>query len=237
MANRNFSNGGKIFMMESKPVMVTMNFIVDSSDSAGLGIRSLKGATVQNVFMHTSATPGAGNSNPSTPNVTVTNPNPAAGTIVIQLQDNYNKILDFNTSMISPNSGSSLLVASAGLTAGIAYVITILGNTTTAAWHTLGVPAGITPAVGVAFIAAHTSAVGTGAVQISAATGSGVATIEGLGLPNLLTAPAPSANQGFGAEVILQARDYAGAIAAPADGTIIAITLMMSDSTVTVMGQ
>lgn len=225
MANRNWSNGGKVFQMESSPVTISCTFTVNSTDSAGLGITSLKGPTVSAVYMNTSATPADNN------------PNPAAGTIVLQLQDNYNRtIVPMKHSIQSPLSGSSLLVASAGLTVGVAYVITILGTTTTAAWHALGVPAGVTPAVGVSFIAAATSALGTGAVQITAAAGSGVASIEIVGEPNMSIAPDGLQNQGFGAQIILQCRDYAGAIVAPANGSIISLELLLSNSSVTVQG-
>ncbi len=226
MANRNFSNGGRMYMMETKPVVVSCNFVVSATDSGGLGITSLKGATVKAVYMHTSATPAT------------LNPNPADGTIILQLQDNYNSVLSVQAASIrSPLSGSSLLVASAGLTAGVAYTITILGTTTTAAWHTLGVPAGVTPAVGVSFIALATSAVGTGAVQITAAAGSGVASVEIVGNPNLSIAPNGLASQGYGAQIILQCRDYAGALVAPTDTSVITLNLLMSDSSIKVQGQ
>lgn len=237
MANRNWASGGKVYSMHVSPVLIDCNFIVDSTNGNGLGIRALKGPAVQNVFMHTSSTPGAGNSNPATPNQVIVNPNPASGTIVIQLQDGYNRSFSGFRSIVSPLSGSSLLVASAGLTVGVAYVITILGTTTTAAWHALGVPAGVTPAVGVAFIAAATSALGTGAVQITAAVGSSVAAIESVGNSNLSIAPVPSANQGYGAQFILQCRDYAGALVAPANGSVISLSFYLSNSSIEVQGE
>lgn len=237
MANRNFANGKSIYIPHVKPVLIDCNFVVDSTNGNGLGIRSLKGPMVQNVFMHTTASAGAGNSNPNTPNVAVINPNPASGTIVVQLQDNFNRIYSGIRSIVSPVSGSSLLVASAGLTVGVAYIITSLGTTTTAAWHALGVPAGVAPAVGVAFIAKATSALGTGAVMITAAAGSGVASIESVGDSNLAIAPDPSVSQGFGAQFILQCRDYAGALVAPANGTVISLSFYLSDSSVIVQGE
>lgn len=223
--------------MHVKPVLLDCNFVVDSTNGNGLGIRSLKGPMIQNVFMHTSATPGPGNSNPASPNVVVTNPNPASGTIIIQLQDNFNRSFSGFNSIVSPLSGSPLLVASAGLTVGVAYVIVSLGTTTAAAYHALGVPAGVTPAVGVAFIAKATSALGTGAVEITAAAGSGVASIETVGDPNLSIAPDPTQSQGFGAQLILQCRDYAGAIVAPANGTVISLGMYLSDSSVIIQGE
>lgn len=229
MANRNFSNGGKIYAMETKPVIVQCSFQVAAT--AALGISNLKGPLVSNVFMHsTNATPSA-----------LPQANPAAGYIVVQLQDNYNgQLMGIKGMIQSPLSGSSLLVASATLTVGLPYVITILGTTTTAAWHALGVPAGVTPAVGVSFVAAATSAVGTGAVQVPAAAGSGIFEMEVVGTPNLSVAPSPSANQGFGAQLILRClKDSASdapVIGTPTDGSIISLMLYMSDSSVTVQG-
>jgi hypothetical protein len=108
----------------------------------------------------------------------------AAGIYQINLIDSYNKFLGMDYTIASPNSGSSILVASAGTTSGTTYVITILGTTTTAGWQTLGLPVGITPAVGVAFKAtATTTATGTGAVQVQAAAGSTLASLEVLGDP------------------------------------------------------
>lgn len=238
MANRNWANGKKISIMHVEPVLLDCNFIVDSTNGNGLGIRSLKGPAVQNAFMHTTTTPGAGNTNPSTPNVPVTNPNPASGTIVIQLQDNYNRSLSGTHANVSPTSGSSIAISSAGTVAGIAYIITTVGSTTTADWHALGVPAGVTPAVGVAFIAASTTTKpGSGVVMITAAAGAGICSIETVGDPNLSIAPDLSRSQGYGAQIILQCRDYAGAIAAPANGTVISLQFLLSNSSITVQGE
>lgn len=239
MANRNFASGGKLYSHHVKPVLVDCNFVVD--DSNGLGITSLKGPLVQNVFMHTATTPAAGNSNPATPNVVVTNPNPAAGTIVVQMQDNYNFLFSSLTGQIrSPNSGSDVKIDNSAMTAGVAYVITTLGNATAAKWRAIGVPAGVTAAVGVSFIAASNGGAGntlTSRVQISAAAGSGIASIEVIGNPNSSIGPAPSASQGYGASIILQCRDYAGAIAAPAAGSVISLAFYLSDSSVTTQGE
>jgi len=237
MANRNYPNGKSIYIPHVKPVLIDCNFVVDSANGNGLGIRSLKGPMIQNVFMHTSSTPGAGNTNPASPNVAVINPNPASGTIVVQFQDNFNRSLSGGDSKVSPLSGSPLLVASAGLTAGVAYTIVSVGTTTAAAWHALGLPAGVAPAVGASFIAAATSALGTGAVEITASAGSGISSIETVGDPNLSIAPNPSVSQGFGAQMILQCRNYSGAIAAPADNSVISLFFYLNDSSVIVQGE
>lgn len=239
MANRNMASAGRMYSMHVKPVLIDCNFIVD--DTNGLGINSLKGPLVQNVFMHTAASVAAGNSNPATPNVVVTNPNPAAGTIVVQLQDNYNRMFSLKSASIrSPNSGSDVKIDNSAMTAGVAYTITTLGNATAAKWHAIGVPAGVTPAVGVSFIAASNGGSGdtlTSRVQTSAAAGSGIASIELVGNSDLAIAPSPSSAQGFGAQMILECRDYAGAIAAPAAGSKIFLELYVSDSSIVISGE
>ena len=55
MANRNWASGGKIYSMFTSPVLIDCNFVVDSTNGNGLGIRSLKGPAVANVFMQSSA--------------------------------------------------------------------------------------------------------------------------------------------------------------------------------------
>jgi len=237
MANRNFASS-RMFTGHVMPVLIDTTFTVAPAN--GLGVTSMVGPYVQNVFMHTSTTPAVGNSNPATPNVVITNSNPANGTIVIQLQDNYNKCYVVGHSIISANGTAvAITAASNNLTVGVAYTITVLGDATTANWRTVGVPVGITPAVGVSFIALATGAgAGTTArVAPTATTGSAVASIEVVGQPNLTMAPDPTTTQGYGASVILQCRDYAGALVAPATGSIISVSLLLSNSSVLIGGE
>lgn len=242
MANRNWANKGNNYAMHVKPVTLDCSFTVSSTDTGGLGITSLKGPCVQNVFMNTSATPGAGNGNPATPNVTVTNPNPAAGTIVVQFQDGYSKYYLSSFFITSPNSGSDVKIDNTAMTAGVAYTITTLGNATAAKWAAIGVPAGVTPAAGVSFIAASNGGTGntlTSRVQTSATNGSGVANMEKVGAVNSTTSlnPDPTYNQGFGGQMIYQCYDYAGAKVAPAAGSVIHMSFYLSDSSVLIGGE
>lgn len=218
MANRNFSNAGRIFTMHCAPVLVDCNFVVDSTNGNGFGIRSLKGPLVSAVYMHTSATPSAGN------------PNPAAGTIVVQLQDNYYRSLSGFDSKVSPLSGTPLT----STTTGTAYVIVSLGTTTLAQWQAAGFPLGFTPSVGAAFIAKATGAIGgTGAVETSATAGTGITSIETLGDPNSTISNSLSTT---GAQIILQC--YAsGTKTAPADGSVISLAFYLSNSSVMVKGE
>lgn len=212
--------------MHTMPVLIDCNFRVTSTNASGITL--LKGPGIANVWMHTSTTPTTGS------------PNPAAGTIVVQLQDNYSRIYGIQSSVVAPASGSDVKIDNSALTAGVAYSITTLGNATAAKWHAIGVPAGITPAVGVAFIAATNGGAGntlTSRVQTSAAAGSAVMSIEGVGRPNLLIAPNPTSNQGYGGSFILQCRDITGAAVAPADDSEIRLSFYLSNSSVTVQGE
>lgn len=159
----------------------------------------------------------------------------AAGIYQVNFTAPMSKFLGMGWNMWSPNSGSSILVASAGTVSGTTYVITILGTTTTAGWQSLGLPVGVTPAVGVAFKAtATTTASGTGAVQVQLATGSGIAAIEMIGNPGLTMYPS-----GIGAAnsyVIFQclAATAAGTTtfvaADPASGSTLSLEFYFSDS-------
>lgn len=226
MASRSFVQF--VNTLHAKPVLLDCNFVVDSTNGNGLGIRNLKGPGIQAVYMHTSATPAAGS------------PNPASGTIVVQMQDNYTRSYSGSNAIVSPVSGTPIVVTAAGaaLTVGVAYIIVSVGTTTAADWIVLGVPKGVVPAVGVSFIAAATGAgVGSGSVEITAATGSGVATIETVGDPNLSIGPTPQSGQGFGAQFILQCRDYAGALVAPANGSVISLEFYLGDSSLMLSGE
>jgi hypothetical protein len=64
----------------------------------------------------------------------------------------------------------------------------------------------------------------------AALLGSNIMRIEIVGDPNLSIAPDPTKNQGFGAQFILECRDYTGAKAAPADGSVISLAFYLDDS-------
>lgn len=229
MANRNWANGRAIGIPQVRPVLLNCSFTVASGN--GAGITGLTGPNIANVFMHTTTTPSGGN------------PNPASGTILVRLRDGYNRLLGFMSSLTSPQSGVDVKIDNSAMTVGVAYVITTLGNASAAKWVSIGVPIGVTPAVGVAFIAATNGGAGntlTSRVQTAAATGSGIFSIEQTGNGTLALNPLASANQGYGGQLIFQTRKDttdAPAIAAPADGTVISMSFYLSDSIVTVSGQ
>lgn len=224
MANRNWASGGKIYSMHTNPVLLDCNFVVDSTNGNGLGIRNLKGPAIKSVLMNTSATPAAGN------------PNPAAGTIIVQLQDNYNRSYSGFHAIVSPVSGTPLTATTIHIPAVIVSLGTATPAQSLADFRAVGLPLGVTPAIGVAFVPTASATIGhSAAVEIAAATGSSVASIETLGDPNTTIAPDPLLNQG--SIIILQCRDYAGALVAPANGSVISLSFYLSNSSVMVQGE
>lgn len=217
MANRNFLSQ-KMFSMRAMPVLIDCSFTVDATNANG--ITGLQGPLVQSILMNSSA---------ATPTQTI-----AAGYIQIRLQNGYNQVLGISKPCIqSANSGSDVKIDNSAMTAGRAYTITTLGDATAAKWQAIGVPAGVTPAVGVSFIAASDGGTGdtlSSRVQLVIAS-SNVASIEVVGNPNKSVNPNP-ASQSYGSQIILVCRDYAGAIVAPSAGDVISLQILMNNSSV-----
>lgn len=213
-------NGHKIYVNATAPSMVSLNFIVDSANGNGLGIRSLKSnGYVKSVFMHTSAS------------VDPSNPNPAAGYIMVQLTDNYARSLAGFNSIVSPVSGTPLTA----VTAGLAYTIVSLGTATLAQWQAVGIPLGFTPAVGMSFIATSSATIGgSAAVEVPATAGSNITNIETVGDPNSSINNSNMAVNG-GAYVILRCLKNA-ALQAPADNSVISLNFLLDNSSVNVDG-
>lgn len=230
MSNRNYANGKAMYAMHVKPVIIDCNFIVDPANGNGLGIRSLKGPMVNNVFMHTTAAPGFNNG--------ATNPNPAPGYIVVQLQDNFNRYFGGFS-----GQAMALGAATATIIAGNAYIITALGTTTAAQWIAAGVPASMLtnnglPNIGLSFIAAVSETI-PGAPSVNPPLASGIDHIELVGDPNQSLAPNPALaayapNQG--GQMIFQCQ-FEGAATAPATGSTISLAFYLSDSSILIQGE
>lgn len=214
MANRNWLSN-KMYQMQAYPCLVTVSFVVDNT--LPNGVNFVKGGGIEAVYMNTSA-PVAGN------------PNPEPGVIVIELQDSYNRLLGGFFQAASPVDG----VNSLSTVAGQLCVIVSLGTATAAQWLAAGVPAGVTPAVGVAFVPLQTALIGGGAVVQGLST-SGVASVEACGNGNLSISRLDSEVNGGGL-VYLQALDSTGAKVAPALNTVVVGSIYLSNSSVTVNG-
>lgn len=226
MANRRYNQF--YYTLHKMPVRLDCNFVVDSTNGNGLGIRSLKGAGIEDVFMHTSATPGAGNSG-------AINPNPSAGIIKVVLEDNYQYYIGGYAGFVSPVSASNLAVNGSALTVGAAYVIVSLGNTSAAKWITLGVPIGTTPAVGLAFIAAVVgdAGAGSGLVRAPKAGYSGIDHIEVFGDPNLSIQSSIGAQTGASpGPYIIMSCLFEGALTAPSNEAVIGMSFEFQNSAI-----
>lgn len=142
-------NGKSIYSNVGKPILVNLNFIVDSANGNGLGVRSVKSnGYVESVFMYTSQTPGVINN--------ITNPNPAAGYAQITFKNNFNYYLGGFSGQIIPTTSNT----TTSTTAGNVYVITSLGTATLAQWQAAGLPYGFTPTVGQSFVAIASGTIG-----------------------------------------------------------------------------
>jgi hypothetical protein len=219
MANRAWMNFGHKYANATSPAEVSCNFVVDSANGNGLGIRSLKSnGYIKSVRMHTSATPPD-------------SLNPAVGLIMVTMADNYNRSLGGSLSLVSPVSGTPLTA----VTAGLAYTIVSLGTATPAQWAAAGVPKGQTPKVGLSFIAIASLTIGgSAAVEVPAAAGSGIDHVETVGDPNASISNT-NVNSNGGAIIILRCM-LSNALATPADGTVIGITIQMDNSSSNVDG-
>lgn len=121
MSNALGYNGGRMYGFLNRPVWIDCNFIVDSTNGNGLGIRSLKGSGVRNVFMNTSASPGKGL-------LGYLNPNPAAGYALVQLHNNYARYCGGFSGIEAPVVGGSTAINSTALTIGNPYIIGSVGH-------------------------------------------------------------------------------------------------------------
>lgn len=204
----------------NKATVLDCSFVVDSTNGNGLGIRSLKNSgRIASVYMHTSSTPAAGN------------PNPAAGLIVVTLQDNYNRYLGGYGGFVSPVSGTPISISgSAVMTIGQAYVIVSLGTTTQAQWVAAGLSSNILAAVGVSFIAKITGG-GSGTGVVESVVASGVDHIEVVGDANLMNNSLGASVVGgsYGMEIIMGCY-LDTTLTAPGNGTVIGLNFYMNNS-------
>lgn len=230
-------NGGHFYSNITKPIKIDLNFIVDSTNGNGLGIRSLKSnGYVRNVFMHTAETPGTGLDG-------VVNPNPLPGFVIVQFKNNFNYYLGGFSGFVSPIVSPTTSTTS-GLTAGQAYVITVLGTTTLAEWQTIGLQPGLTPTVGQAFTAIATGTGGSHTGKVGLPGVSKITSVEVVGDPNQSIANSSIAANG-GAYLLLQCLGptiSTGAYVspfiptAPADGSVMGMSAFFDGSSVSIDG-
>lgn len=231
MANSRFTQF--FYTKHMMPTLLDCNFVIDVANPNGLGIRSLKGPGIAQVFGNTSGTPAVFNG---------TTNNLPAGYFQIFFQDNYFRYYGGFSGFVTQVSGTPILVASAGVVKGTVYVIVSVGTTTAAGWQSLGLAVGITPAVGVTFVGlATTTATGTGAVEVPHVNGSGIQYLEAVGDAKLSLGPS-----GLGAGnpyIIVRTMSATNSstttpiATAPADNSVLGMSFYLSNSSVTVAGE
>lgn len=198
----------------NKSTLLDCSFVVDSTAAEGVSGLQQSGR-IASVYMHSSS-PSA------------SNPNPAGGVIVVNLQDNYNKYLGGFNQVTAPLDGSDI---DTGLGVGGLYIISDLGASTAAQWQAAGVPANLTPAVGMAFIAQATSIAGGGQVQGLATNGSEIVKIDLAGNPSLANSNgAYVLGASNGMQLIFVCYDETNSIAAPLDGSKINLAMYLNNS-------
>jgi hypothetical protein len=222
-------NGKSSYVNIAIPKTIWCNFVVDSANGNGLGIRSLKSnGYIDNVFMNTSATAGT--------NLGQTNPNPAAGFAFVRFKNNFNIYLGGFFGVIPPLASTNLT----SVTTGNVYVITSLGTTTLAQWNAAGLIGGLTPTVGQSFVALETGSIG-GTGTVGAPGVNTIVSTSVVGDPNQSIANANIAQYG-GASMIVQflAATASGTTTlvptAPANGSVISLQFNWDGSSVTIDG-
>lgn len=219
-------NRGHFYAPHVTPVLIDCNFIVDSANGNGFGVRSLKGQGIASLFMNTSATPGrAANGQ--------LNPNPNAGIIQVQFADNFSRYFGGTAGFVSPVGSSTT-----SSVANVINVITVLGTATEAQWLAVGLQPGVIPAVGASFIATTSALIGGSAqTAVVAAAGAGIDHIEAAGDPNTTISPIPmGGSPNVGGFIYLSCFKNT-VLTAPANNTAIGLQFYMSQSSVFVKGE
>lgn len=203
MANRRFYQ----FLFSLNPAMTFLegNFVVGSTGAVSI----LKGSGIQSVTRL------------------------GVGTYQITLSDSYFRYLGGSAGLVAPVTGNALKVdaSDAALTIGKSYIISVVGDATAADWLALGVASGITPAVGVSFVALATGH-GTASVsRVMAAGVSGIETVEIVGDPNLMI------NNATTPCMIIQCLSDADAPADPAAGSVLGFHMFLRNSSLKGKGE
>lgn len=228
-ARGNGQNGGHFYSNITQPVSLYCNFVVDSTNGNGLGMRSLKSnGYIESIFLHTSSTPGKIGSK--------TNPNPPLGYAMVTFKGNYKVYLGGFDGVIPPLASSNLT----SVTNHSVYVITTLGTTTLAQWQAIGFPLGFVPAVGSSFVATASQAIG-GTATVGAPGVPVTYKVSVVGDPNMEISNSSIASNG-GAQILLA---FYGATSAgstvllptnPADGSVVGLTFDFDISSSTIDG-
>lgn len=153
----------------------------------------------------------------------------AAGVYQIQVQPNFSRFYIGNAQMVSPQTVAAAVDPNT-LSPGAIVRISTVGDTN---WSSAGLPAGVTAAVGVSFVLSAAPAAGTGRVKLVG--NSGIDRVELVGDPNLTCAPMVANSPAAGAIILLQCL-ASGSPADPADGSILKVSMLFSNSSIVING-
>lgn len=148
----------------------------------------------------------------------------AAGVYELKLEDNYYRFLDFQACLVAPVTGSAVTAGS--FVSGTLYVIQTVGSTD---YSAVGLPAGVTAAPGVAFVA---SGAGSGTGTVKAVGDSGVYGIELVGDPQTMVAPSTA-----GAVLYFECKNTSGVSVDPASGSTLYFQVSYRNSSVKGKGE
>lgn len=206
--------------------------------------------TIASIVSSGSITLSAATTSSTTGSITyqgVGSPNPAAGFIQVKFKNNFNYYLGGFSGFVSTVSGSALKVDNSALTAGQAYTIVALGNSSLADWQSIGFPVGFVPAVGSNFIATAVGVPGeanTSTSRVEIPKASGILAFEAMGDPSKTMNNSSIASNG-GAILIIQTlaptlstNAYGQPMipTAPQNGSVLGMSFWFDGSTVTVDG-
>lgn len=141
----------------------------------------------------------------------------AQGVYALKLEDNYYRFYGLDVTFDAPVTGSNVTAGS--FVSGTLYEITALGSTD---WTAIGLPSGVTAAVGVSFVA---TGAGSGTGTAKAVGSSGIFVSEVVGDPQLGLAPSVQ-----GAVIYFQTLNASGALTDPASGCNMYFTVKLRNS-------
>ena len=162
---------------------------------------------------------------------------PLAGYYVIRMKQNFNYFLGMTAGFVAPTSGGAIKIDNgATLTVGTPYMIAIVGDGTATLWKAAGLPVGVTPAIGVCFIAATTtpSSANASTSRVIAAGTSTTFTQEVVGNTTLSNNTAAQTNGGL--YVVVKVLNASGTPTNPAAGSVMGCQLRFDASSVTIDG-
>ena len=164
--------------------------------------------------------------------------NVATGTYKVVFEDAFFRLLGVSAMFSSP-SATAAKIDNSALSIGNVYVISTLGNATVAQWHVVGVPASVVPAVGVAFVAAATTAgtANTSTSRVMSPAKSGAVSIEVVGDANKTINNSASPHMFVQVLGSTAAGDTTLIPADPVDGSSLSFEFMLRNSSVLGKGE